>query len=499
MSTPQETVERALALSKADGCVVIADESSSANLRWANSTLTTNGVTRGRRLTVIATVNGSTGVAAGVVSRTGVTAGSLEPLVRSAEEAARDGMAAEDAQPLVAATSGTPATAWDAAPGETSMSVFSAFVPSLGQAFQQAAGDDRLLFGYADHRVHTTYLASSTGLRLRHQQPTGYLELNGKSTEYGRSAWTGITTPDFAGVDVPALDAQLAERLGWARRHVDLPAGRYETLLPPSAVADLMIDLYWSAGARDAHEGRSVFSRPGGGTQVGEQVTGVPVTLRSDPWAPGLECTPFAVAHASGGTQSVFDNGLSLAPTRWLDEGRLAALLQTRHSAGLTGLPVTPGIDNLILEGPAGPAGPGGDQQGPAGPGGDQQGPAGPGGDQQGLAGDRPGRSLADMVGATDRGLLLTCLWYIREVDPQTLLLTGLTRDGVYRIEGGEVVGAVNNFLFNESPVDLLRRISEVGATRPTLPREWSDYFTRAAMPPLRVPDFNMSSVSQAT
>ena len=103
------------------------------------------------------------------------------------------------------------------------------------------------------------------------------------------------------------------------------------------------------------------------------------------------------------------------------------------------------------------------------------------------------------MVAATERGLLLTCLWYIREVDPQTLLLTGLTRDGVYLVEGGEVVGEVNNFRFNESPVDLLGRLTEVGATERTLPREWGDYFTRTAMPPVRVADFNMSTVSQAS
>ena len=107
--------------------------------------------------------------------------------------------------------------------------------------------------------------------------------------------------------------------------------------------------------------------------------------------------------------------------------------------------------------------------------------------------------SLSSMIGATKRGLLLTCLWYIREVDPQTLLLTGLTRDGVYLVEEGEVVGAVNNFRFNESPVGMLSRLLEVGATQQTLPREWSDYFTRAAMPPLRVEGFNMSSVSQAS
>ena len=103
------------------------------------------------------------------------------------------------------------------------------------------------------------------------------------------------------------------------------------------------------------------------------------------------------------------------------------------------------------------------------------------------------------MIASTDRALLLTCLWYIRDVDPQVLLLTGLTRDGVYLVEDGEVVGAVNNFRFNESPVAMLGRLAEVGTTVPTLPREWGDYFTRTAMPPARVEGFNMSSVSQAS
>ncbi|MER7561291.1 metallopeptidase TldD-related protein, partial [Nocardioides sp. NPDC126508] len=98
----------------------------------------------------------------------------------------------------------------------------------------------------------------------------------------------------------------------------------------------------------------------------------------------------------------------------------------------------------------------------------------------------------------TEKGLLLTTLWYIREVDPTTLLLTGLTRDGVYLIEDGKIVGAVNNFRFNESPLDLLRRVTEAGRTEITLPREWKDWFTRTAMPPMRIPDFHMSSVSQA-
>jgi len=107
--------------------------------------------------------------------------------------------------------------------------------------------------------------------------------------------------------------------------------------------------------------------------------------------------------------------------------------------------------------------------------------------------------STDDMVARTERGLLLTCVWYVRPVDPQTMLMTGLTRDGVYLVENGEVTGAVNNFRWNESPVDLLGRITESGTTERCLAREFGDYFNRTAMPTLRVPDFNMSTVSQAS
>jgi len=104
-----------------------------------------------------------------------------------------------------------------------------------------------------------------------------------------------------------------------------------------------------------------------------------------------------------------------------------------------------------------------------------------------------------DLVARTGRGLLLTCLWYIREVDPSTLLLTGLTRDGVYLVEGGEITGAVNNFRFNESPVDLLARTFEVGTSVRALGREFGEWVNRSRMPPLRVADFNMSSTSAAS
>ncbi|MFD8084901.1 metallopeptidase TldD-related protein [Kitasatospora sp. NPDC059722] len=460
---PHELVELALGLSRADGCVVIADEESTANLRWAGNALTTNGVTRGRRLTVIATVAGAEGTASGVVSREAVTADEVESLVRAAEEAARAAGPAEDAQQLAAGLPASPH--FDQPPAETSIDVFADFGPALGEAFARAAARGELLYGFARHEVTTSYLGTSTGLRLRHDQPTGMVEINAKTADLSGSAWVGAATRDFTDVDVTALHAELTKRLGWGARTVDLPAGRYETLLPPSAVADLMVYLHWSAGGRDAHEGRTVFSKPGGGTRVGDELAALPLTLRADPREPGLEATPFVLAHATGGDVSVFDNGLPISATEWIREGVLTDLVTSRHAAGLTGLPLRPAVDNLVLE----------------------------------TADQDAAPTLDEMIARTERGLLLTCLWYIREVDPATLLLTGLTRDGVYLVENGEVVGAVNNFRFNESPVDLLGRITEAGRTERCLPREWSDWFTRTAMPPVRVADFNMSSVSQAS
>jgi len=474
MTSPQETVERALAAARCDDCVVIADETSSANLRWAANSLTTNGVSRSRQLTVIAISRNGTGARAGVVSRAGVRDDQVAGVVAAAEQAAAQSSPAEDAQPLLrpadrqafggkeGSQPGQPG--WDDPPGSTGIGVFDYFSPALGEAFAAAAGAGRKLYGYAEQSLTSTFLGTSTGLRLRHDQPTGKADINAKSADPGGSAWAGRATRDFSDVDVAEIAADLGRRLDWARRPVELPPGKYETLLAPSAMADLFIRLYWSTGAKDALDGRTVFSKPGGGTRIGERISSLPVTLRSDPGASGLRCAPFVIARVSQRTESVFDNGLAIPPVTWLDGGVLTALTQTRWTAGLSGLPTTPETDNLIFESAA-----------------------------------ARGATLDDLIAGTRRGLLVTGLWYIREVDPQTLLLTGLTRDGVYLVENGEVTGAVNNFRFNESPVGLLGRLAEVGTTVPALAREWGEYFTRSAMPPARFEDFNMSSVSQAT
>ncbi|MFC7449837.1 metallopeptidase TldD-related protein [Rhodococcus daqingensis] len=453
MISAQELIERVLALRTVDESMVVVTDASEASLRWAGNSMTTNGVSTSRTWTVVSIVRDGEGAKVGTVSSSTVDPQQIPAVVRASEEAARTARPAEDAMDLIAG-SGDADPDWSAAAASTGIDVFGGLAGDLADGFD---GADRL-YGFAHHQLHSTWLGTSTGIRRRFTQPTGSVEINGKRGD--ASAWVGAGTVDFSDVSVPNLLAQLTTRLDWAKRTVDLPAGRYETLLPPSAVADLMIYLMWTMEGRGAEEGHTALSKAGG-TRIGERLTDFPLTLRSDPAARGLEYSPFVATVASSDSLSLFDNGMDVDPVDWVRDGTITALAYPRHAAQEFGAAVAVPGDNLLLTG-AGAA------------------------------------TIDDMVARTERGLLLTTLWYIREVDPATLLLTGLTRDGVYLVEDGEVTGAVNNFRFNESPLDLLRRVSEVGATEPTLPREWKDWFTRTAMPPLRIPDFHMSSVSQA-
>jgi predicted Zn-dependent protease len=456
MITAQHVVnlvlDEAAKAGRADETMVLVTDRVGANLRWAGNSMTTNGVSVSRSTTVISIVRQGQSAFIGTVVSAEVDPRVIPGLVAASQDAARSAPEAGDAAPLLADT-GVPAD-WDAPVPGTGAEVFADVASSLSRGFR---GADRL-YGFAHHSVSTTFLASSTGLRRRYTQPAGAVEINAKRGE--ASAWAGVGTPDFVGVPTDLLLEDLAMRLGWAQRKVELPAGRYETIMPPATVADMMLYMAWGMAGRGAQEGRTAFSAPGGGTRVGERLTDLPLTLFSDPMAPGLACTPFVATSHSSETSSVFDNGMELGQIDWIRDGVINALAYPRATAAKFAAKVAVAADNLVMTGGS--------------------------------------TDLADMIAATERGLLLTTLWYIREVDPTTLLLTGLTRDGVYLIEDGEVTAAVNNFRFNESPLDLLRRATEAGVSEKTLPREWSDWATRAAMPTLRIPDFHMSSVSQA-
>ena len=463
--SPQQIVEAALQASRADGAIVVVTTTSTANVRWANNTVTTSGVSDSLSWFVVSVVSGAAATVNASISAA-ATPGTVAEVVRQSEReaaaAASAGPARDRADLVGPGQAGGSDADFDEAGAQTSFEVYGRLLADLAGAFDDARSAQRLLFGFARHEMETSYLGTSTGVRRRWVQPTGPVELNAKTADLSGSAWSGASSRDFSDVDLLAVSVALARRLDWAARRLEIPAGRYDTVLPPTSVADLMTSLSWAAGARSAHEGHSAFSAPGGGTRIGERLTSLPLTLYSDPLYPGLESAPFVLTGSSSDDFSVFDNGAAIGRTDLVARGEIAGLVHTRAAAAEYGGPFTTVADNLVLDG----------------------------GDES--------LGIDDLVADVRRGLLVTSQWYIREVDPMTLLMTGLTRDGVFLIENGEIAGAVNNFRFNMSPLDVLRQAAAVARTEPALSREWSDWFTRSAMPAMRVDGFNMSSVSKA-
>ena len=457
MISAQDLIERITSIATCDDCIVVVKDKTQANLRWAGSTLTTNGVIQERSVTVIAFVAVAGGMASGGLTRTDVTLSDVPTLLADAIAAAKAAGRAEDYAPL--ATNLTIGD-WAAAHNPTGPEVFSTFAPALGDMFSRSVADAIELFGYAEHTHETTWIGSKGGLRLRKDSPVGRVEMTGKSHDRSRSTWNGVETRDFKDVSVESIDAHIRQRLTWQGTKVDMPAGRYDTIVPSGSVADLFIYMMWVSGARDAHEGQSVFSKKGGGTRVGEKLSNVGFQFFSDPEYKQLPVANFVGTVVSSPYSSVFDNGQPIQRVDWFKDGVLQALIQTRASAALTKLDFTPIGENAIIK-------------------------------VNGGAG-----TLDDLVKKVDNGLLLTTFWYIRMVDPNSLLLTGLTRDGVYHVKGGEVVGATNNFRWNDSPVSALGRIAHAGATQWTQPREWAGDISNMAVPPLVIKDFNMSTVS---
>ena len=457
MISAQDLIEKITSTATCDDCIVVVRDKTQANLRWAGSTLTTNGVIKERSVTVIAFVSVDGGMASGGVTRTDVSLADVPALLEAAIASAKAAGPADDYAPLATNVS---IGNWSAEHVPTGPEVFTKFAPALGDMFSRSVADKIELFGYSEHTNETTWVGSKGGLRLRKDSPVGRVEMTGKSHERTRSTWAGVETHDFTDVSVADIDAQIRQRLNWQGTKVDLPAGKYDTIFPSGSVADIFTYMMWVSTARDAHEGQSVFSKKGGGTRIGEKLANVSLQFFSDPDFKALPFSNFVATAVSSPFSSVFDNGQSIKRVDWLKDGVLQSLIQTRASAQLTNLDFTPLGENLVMS-------------------------------VDGASG-----SLEDMVKKVDKGLLLTTLWYIRMVDPNSLLLTGLTRDGVYHVKGGEVVGATNNFRWNDSPVSALSRIAHAGASEWTQPREWAGDMTSMSMPPLVIKDFNMSTVS---
>ena len=445
---PEEVIETALGEGQVAVC--LASITSSKNFRVANNTVTTNGSEESVSCGLVAIEGEAVGVqTADVQGRAQILS-----LAGAARESARANPPSPDAMPLVepseAAVPRPPAKA--AAPN------LGPVVEPLRRVLEESRRRGQLLYGYV-HAAHAEEaLGTRTGVRLAAASKFSSISLTLKTPDLKRSAWCGRMAEAPEAMDVEAMYQGCQERLGWTERQLSLEPGHYQVILEPSAVADLVVRLAWEMHARGADEERTVFASKSG-SRVGEKMYAPSITLTSDPGAAGMQVPDFVRVLSSSEYGSVFDNGLPAPATTWIDRGVQQELICPRRWARDHGHPVRPDAENLRLAGGS--------------------------------------ATLEEMIAGTERALLVTSLWYIRDVDPSTLLLTGLTRDGVFLVEKGQVVGAVNNFRFNESPVAALARTVEVGRAELALSREIGD-MTFVEVPPLRVERFFMSSVSDA-
>jgi predicted Zn-dependent protease len=266
------------------------------------------------------------------------------------------------------------------------------------------------------------------------------------------SGYARLGSTRLADLDPSALAERAAKKAQTSANPRELAPGAYTVILEPEAVADLLGFFLFSLNARSADEGRSFLSKPGGGTRLGEKLFADSVTLRSDPFNPRQPGTPWAAGMGRGGRGS---GGLPARKTTWIENGVVKTLAVDRYWATKTKVEPVPLSGGLTLAG--------------------------------------SDKSLEALIAETPRALLVTRFWYIRSVNPQTAMVTGLTRDGVWLIEDGKVVHPVNNFRFNDGPVNLLKNLEATSIAMPA----GSEFFG-LTVPAIRAHDFHFTSKSDA-
>jgi len=312
---------------------------------------------------------------------------------------------------------------------------------AVEKCLAETAGKDVVAAGFYQHQAGKTYLATSAGLKATHADTEVSLTMTARTSDASGSGWGGSQSHRLAEIDATAIARTAVDKAVRSKGARKLDPGRYTVILEPAAVSGLLQFLIQSLDARRADEGRSFFSKAGGGTKVGEKIFPDFVTVRSDPADPASPSAPFD------------PEGMPRRAIGWIDKGTVAALRYTRYWA---------------------------DKQ--------KQTPTGMPGNYHLLGGTA---TAADLLSGVKRGVLVTRFWYIRMVDPQSILATGLTRDGVFLVENGEIVAPVNNFRFNESPVQML-----VNADAFTKETYRTDDGPR--VPALRTHEFNLASISEA-
>jgi predicted Zn-dependent protease len=431
-------LDKVIALSKADECTASLSGGTTGNIRFALNNVSTSGIVDNTELAVQVAFGKRTGTA--TINEFDDAA--LERVVRRAEDLARLAPENPEFMPAIGKQAYKPSSTFSAATA--------AITPEYrAQVAADSIGPCKagklIAAGFLEDGQSFTAIANSNG-NFGYQTATNLDYTCTVRTDDGRgSGWVGRNLGDSTTFDAGS-DIRTAMRK--ARDSADAKAlepGKYTVILEPHAAAGLISFMMFFFDARQADEGRSFLSKKGGGNKIGEQVYDPRVSLWADPWDSDVPVMPWD------------DEGLPRKRMAIIDKGKIAALNYSRFWAKQQGKPETATPGNLIMSG-----------------------------------GDK---STADLVRGTEKGILVTRTWYIRMVDPQTVLLTGLTRDGTFYIENGEIRYPLKNFRFNESPVIMLNNIEELG--KPI--RVSGDESNFAMMiPPMKLRDFTFTSLSDA-
>lgn len=301
--------------------------------------------------------------------------------------------------------------------------------------------------GYLETNAGAFAIANSKGLFAYRRQTGSSMTTTVRTPDGTGSGWAGASHHDWTQIDPAALGARAIEKAKRSVNPVAIEPGRYTVVLEPTAVGNLVQLIAGSLGARNADEGRSFFSKPGGGTKIGMKVIDERVTLSSDPFDPETPGAPFG-----------FD-GTPVGRNTWIENGVVKNLAYDRFWAQKQGVAPS-SVSGLRMSG--------------------------------GTA------TLEEMIASTQRGLLVTRLWYIRGVDPRTILFTGLTRDGTFLIENGKITRAVKNLRWNESPIFMLNNLEMMGRPVRVSASEDGSPGQAIVVPPIKARDFNFTSLSDA-
>ncbi len=436
----QALTQKILGLSQAESCTVSIDGGDGKHIRFAQNRATTSGAPSSCSVSV----ESHYGKRSGSASGTNLDDAALLALVRASEDVAQRAPENPEFMPPLgpqtyAATTGFAEATANATPGQ--------LADAVAPVMQQAEAKGLQSSGYLELGAGFSTLATSKGLFAYDRATSALHTVSARTPDGTGSGWGGSAHVDFSKLNAPALGAVAIEKALLSQHPHPLEPGKYTVLLEPSAVSDLIgILIAEEFDQRSADEGRNFATKKGGGSLLGEKVFGDNVTIYSDPADP----------LAPGGIYST--DGLPATKTVWIENGVLRNLQCGRYWAQKSGRAPVASPTTLAMKGGT--------------------------------------TSQADMIKGVRRGLLFTRFWYIREVDPQTVLLTGLTRDGVFLIEHGAITRPVHNFRFNESPVAMLNKVLAIGPTVRTYGEEGAGI--PVAMPPLLVDEFTLSSTSDA-